>query len=141
VSLHLEGFMSLLSLKGDRFRSQAYCLETLNNARIWLSKTSIIQRVLFSLLYMQVRNNQNRLENSQKFKKNSTWKWWRYFQENFRHNARIWKYWVSVTMFKSWPRNFWWSLGLKVLISHLSQRILPWPHNWYHLSCMINSRF
>ena len=38
-----------LGFEGCRSRSQAYCLETLNIARIWLSKT-VIQRVFFSIL-------------------------------------------------------------------------------------------
>jgi len=50
LSLGLEGFRSHLALKGYRSRSQACCLETVNIARIWLCKTSVIQQV-FSLLY------------------------------------------------------------------------------------------
>jgi len=38
-------------------------IETVNNARIWLCKTSVNQQ-LFSLLYLQVRNNQNTLKNA-----------------------------------------------------------------------------
>jgi len=34
-----------LGLEGCRSRSQAYCLETLNTAKIWLKKTSVFQRV------------------------------------------------------------------------------------------------
>jgi len=49
-----------VSDSGYRSRSQAHCFETLNIARIWLCKT-VIQRV-FSLLYLQVRNNENRSE-------------------------------------------------------------------------------
>jgi len=45
TSLGLEGFRSRLGLEGYRSRSQAYCLEALNIARIWLSKPSVIQRV------------------------------------------------------------------------------------------------
>jgi len=50
LSLGLEGFRSHLALKGYRSRSQACCLETVNIARIWLCKTSVIQRVFFSVV-------------------------------------------------------------------------------------------
>jgi len=43
LSLGLEGFRSHLALKGDRSRSQACCLETVNIAKIWLCKCSVIQ--------------------------------------------------------------------------------------------------
>jgi len=68
ASLGLNGFRSCLCHKGCWSRSQAYCLETLNIARIWLSKTSVIQQV-FSLLFLQVGNNQNRLKNARNLKK------------------------------------------------------------------------
>jgi len=54
ASLGLQGFTSRLDLEGYRSQSQAYCLETLNIARTWLRKSSVIQRVS-SLLYLHVR--------------------------------------------------------------------------------------
>ena len=47
------------------FWDSEYCKD------IWLSKT-VIQRV-FSLLYLQVKTNENRSEQCEKFEKNSTW--------------------------------------------------------------------
>jgi len=72
ASLGLEGFTSRLGLglEGYRSRSQAYCLETLNIARMWLRKSFVIQRV-FSLLYLQARNSENMSEKCQKLKKGS----------------------------------------------------------------------
>ena len=90
TSLGLEGFTSRLGLglegyrsrsQGYRSRSQGYCLGTLNIAKIWLSKTSVIQRV-FSLLYLQVKNSENRWEKCQKFKEVQFRKWWRQFLKN-----------------------------------------------------------
>jgi len=46
-------------------------LETLNIAKKWIIKISIIQRFL---LYLQVRNNQNTSEERQEFEKNSSQK-------------------------------------------------------------------
>jgi len=70
ASLGLEGFTSRLGLgiEDYRSRSQANFLETSNTARIWLSKTSVIQRV-FSLLYLHVKNTENRSENARNSKK------------------------------------------------------------------------
>jgi len=73
ANLCLEGFRSRLGLKGSRSQSQAYYLETVNIARIWLCKTFVNQQV-FSLLYLQVTNNQNTSKKCQKFEKNSTLK-------------------------------------------------------------------
>ena len=50
VSLGLEDFRSHLALKGYRSRSQACCLETVNIAKIWLCKTSVIQQVFSVVL-------------------------------------------------------------------------------------------
>ena len=50
LSLGLEDFRSHLALKGYRSRSQACCLETVNIARIWLCKTSVIQQVFSVVL-------------------------------------------------------------------------------------------
>jgi len=58
ASLDLEGFRSRLGLECCMSRSQAYCFETWNIARILLGKTVI--QLVFSLLYLQVRNNENR---------------------------------------------------------------------------------
>ena len=61
ASLSLEVSRTRLGLEGYRSRSQTYCLETLNTATIWLSKTSLIQPLrswnTFCLLYVHVRNN------------------------------------------------------------------------------------
>jgi len=56
LGLGLEGFRSRLGLVGYRSRSQACCLETLNTSTMGLSKIYVIQQI-FSLLYLQVRNN------------------------------------------------------------------------------------
>jgi len=63
------------------FRVSVASLETLNTLTTWFRKTSVIQR-FFRLLYRQVRNNKSRQEECHKFEKNSTAKWW-YFFENF----------------------------------------------------------
>jgi len=68
VSLGLKCFRSCLGLEGYRSWSRVYCLETLNIARMWVSQTFVIQWV-FSLLYLQIKNNQNRSEKCQKFEK------------------------------------------------------------------------
>jgi len=49
ASLDLQGFRSRLGLEGYRSRSQAYCLETLNIASIWLSKTNSTK--FFSIVF------------------------------------------------------------------------------------------
>jgi len=45
VTSALECFRSRLRLKGYRSRGHAYCLETLNTAKIWVSATSVIGSV------------------------------------------------------------------------------------------------
>jgi len=88
----------------------SYCLETLNIAKKWLSKT-IIQWV-FCNVYLLVRNSQNRSEKCKKFEKNKTWSDDDIF---WKISAKSTNFEVSVLNFKSRSRYFWWSLGLEVL--------------------------
>jgi len=71
-------------------------LETLNIAKKWFIKISIIQR--FLLAVFAGKNNQNTSEKCQKLEKNSSQKWWRHF---FRQYSQILKSRVSVSNFKS----------------------------------------
>ena len=80
---------------------------SLNIARTWLSKTSVIQKV-FSLLCWQVRNNENRWEKCQKFEKSLTWEVVTTF---------CWKFLAKSTNFEAS------SLGPEVLTKFLSRRL------------------
>jgi len=82
ASIGLEGFRSRLGLghKGYRSRSQAYCLETLNIAIIWLGKTSVIQRA-FSLLYLHFacKKQPKQVGKMSEIRKSSTHRRWQFF--------------------------------------------------------------
>jgi len=121
ASLGLEGFRSRLGLEGYRSRSQAHCLETWNITSIWLSKT-IIQRV-FSLLYLQARNHENRSEKCEKFEKNQLGKRWQHFFEKFRLNPQILKSRVSVLEFLMKSRSRISVLVSEFLMNHRSRSL------------------
>ena len=105
--------------------SKATGLEILNIAKNGIVK--FLQFNNFCLLYFQVRNNQNRSEKSRKFEKNSIYKWWRCVFQKFRQNAQILMSRVSDSNYKS--RDFWWSLGLKVLTRSRSRKLRSRLHH------------
>ena len=64
VNLGLEGFRSRFGLEGFRFRDFEYC-------KVIVYKNLDYSNI-FSLLYLQVRNNQNTSKKCQNFEKNSS---------------------------------------------------------------------
>jgi len=66
--LSLKSFRSRHGLQVCRSLTQAYFLESWNIAKIWLSKTSVIQRVS-SVLHLQEKDNQKRSKNARNSKK------------------------------------------------------------------------
>jgi len=84
----------------------AYWLETLNTTTVRLCKT-LIKRAC-SLLYLHVRNYQNRWENARNKKIG-----------NYRQNPQLFKCLVYVS-------NCWWSLGLEGLTRSQSRRLRSW---------------
>jgi len=68
-------FQVRLGLEGYSSQLQAYCLETLNNARMYYALVKLHFNEFISLLYLQVRNNENRWEKCEKFDKNQLGKW------------------------------------------------------------------
>jgi len=84
------------------------------------------------LLYLQVRNNQNRSENARNLKKFNL-DVMTTLKKNVRQNAQILKPGVSASNFKSRSRDFWWSLSLEVLTTSWSRsrRLRSWPITVY----------
>jgi len=79
-------------------------LETLNIAKKWLSKISIIQRFLF--VVFAGKNNQKRSEKCHKFEKKFNLEVMTIFYKQIRQNPQILKSRVSEILIKSRSRSF-----------------------------------
>ena len=119
-SLGLEGIRSRIGLEGYRFRSHAYCLETLNTATIWRRKTSVIQRVFvcFICKFKTTKGGRKITRNSKIYTLRSGDD---IFFNICKHFGTIHKFQVSSLASRS--RIFWWNFGLEGLTMPLSRSL------------------
>jgi len=103
-------------------------------SRLWkLQRNGLLKfyiLTIFCLLYLQVRNDENRSKKCQKFK-NINSEVMTTLKKKF---GKMYKFWsfdsrYQVSSLESQSRTFWWSLGLEVLTR--SRRLRSWLHHCY----------